>query len=129
MKLYFSIIATLVAGMSSATACELYPGGARVGSVDPGCVALRAQGVPAVPAPRPYWSAQDRCSRHDGMAYGRNTNWACVPHSQRTGTGYEGQPSYEMGQRDGSFSRVVRTDSGSYMVRGDSTGITSYRIR
>lgn len=125
MKLYFSIVTTLVVGMSSAQACELYPGGVQ----DPRCVELRAQGIPAIPAPRPYWSAADRCTRHDGAAYGYNTNWACVPHSQRSGTGYEGEPNYTMGQRDGSFSTVVRTDSGSYMVRGNSVGITSYRIR
>ena len=129
MKLYFSIITTLVLGISSAGACELYPGGARAGSVDPGCVALRAQGIAAVPAPRPYWSAPDRCTRHDGAAYGFSTNWACVPHSQRSGTGYEGENRFEMGQNTGAFSTVVRTDSGSYMVRSMPGGVHAYRIR
>lgn len=120
------ILTTLaLVSITSAQACELYPGGVQ----DPVCVSMRAAGQSAVPAPRPYWSAPDRCTRHDGAAYGGNTNWACVPPSARVGNGYQDMPNYTMGQANSDFSTVVRTPSGSYMVRGSAGTISSYRIR
>jgi hypothetical protein len=117
MKLYFSIIATLVLG--SASACEVYPNG----PVDGGCVALRAQGQHALPAQPKYQSAQDRCTRMDG--YGLNTNFACVPPSQRVGTGYEGSEVSSGLEPTRFYIHSVHTPNGNYTIRGYTNGSTS----
>jgi hypothetical protein len=125
MKLYFSIIATLVLG--SASACEVYPNG----PVDNRCVELRAQGQQALPAQPKYQSAQDRCTRMDG--YGGNTNFACVPPSQRVGTGYEGADQPSTGEPTRFYTHSVHTPTGNYTIRGYTNGSTStttiYRTR
>jgi len=125
MKLYFSTILTLVLG--SASACEVYPGG----PTDNRCVELRAQGQAAEPAQPRYQHAQDRCTRPDG--YGGNTRYACVPPSQRTGTGYEGADQPSSGEPTRFFSHHVSTPQGSWTIRGYTTGASSttqiYRTR
>jgi hypothetical protein len=116
MKLYFSIIATLVVG--SVSACEVYPNG----PIDTRCVELRAQGQHALPAQPKYQSAQDRCTTMD--RYGGNTNFACVPPSQRVGTGYEGaEPSGLEPTR--FYTHSVYTPNGNYTIRGYTNGSTS----